>query len=101
MKMIPSLLSFFGRGARRRPSPSCRLSLTVLEERDIPSTTLPDVDLSTRGASGWINGAAFVQNTTQPTGSGVMHSFVRVQSNDAIEQGYNTDARPLQFDENK
>jgi hypothetical protein len=36
----------------------------------------------------------------QPTGSGVIRSFVRVQSA-GVEEGYNTDARPLQMDENK
>ena len=50
--------------------------------------------------SGSINGALFEVNQVQPTGSGVIHSFVRVQTNNAIEQGYNTDGRPLQYDEN-
>src|SRR5262249_6009237 len=34
------------------------------------------------------------------SGSGVLQSFVRVQSNTPTEQGYNTSGRPLQFDEN-
>ena len=31
----------------------------------------------------------------------MIHSFVRVQTNAGMEQGYNTNARPLQLDENK
>ncbi len=60
------------------------------------------VDLTTAGATGTVNGAIFDQTGTQPTGSGVIHSFVRLNpgGNVAVEQGYNTDARPLQFDEN-
>jgi len=50
--------------------------------------------------SGSINGALFEVNQVQPTGSGVIHSFVRISTNQAIEQGYNTDGRPLQYDEN-
>jgi hypothetical protein len=51
--------------------------------------------------SGSINTALFTTTQQQPTGSGVIHSFVRIGSapKDQV-QGYNTDARPLQFDEN-
>jgi uncharacterized surface anchored protein len=65
--------------------------------RDVPATI---VDLSTAGAQGTANGALFEQTATQPTGTGVIRSFVRVQAR-GVEQGYNTDARPLQFDENQ
>ncbi len=37
--------------------------------------------------------------TTSSTGTGVISSFLRVQA-DGYEAGYNTDGRPLQFDEN-
>lgn len=55
----------------------------------------------TSGGTGVINGATFSTTEQQPTGSGVIHSFVRISAanQDAVE-GYNTDARPLQFDEN-
>ena len=46
----------------------------------------------------------FQQTDTQPTGSGTIHSFLRIDgasSKNATQQGFNTDARPLQFDENK
>jgi hypothetical protein len=36
--------------------------------------------------------------STEPTGSGVFNAFFRVQKN-GTERGYNTDGRPLQFDE--
>jgi hypothetical protein len=72
-----------------------RLRLEELENRLVPST----LDLTTPGAMGAINHAVFFQDSPQPTGSGVIHSFVRLQ-NSSEEQGYNTDARPLQFDEN-
>ncbi len=36
--------------------------------------------------------------SAEATGSGVFHAFFRVQA-DGSERGYNTDGRPLQFDE--
>src|SRR5215210_32578 len=55
----------------------------------------------TGGGQVTINGARFVTVDQQPTGSGVIHSFVRVSAaNQGIVEGYNTDGRPLQFDEN-
>lgn len=75
-----------------------RLAVEALEARDVPAV----LDLTTAGASGAINGATFVQTDPQPTGTGVIESFVRVQAlgNKTTEQGYNTSARPLQYDEN-
>ena len=66
----------------------------------VSSTNAAVVDLSAQGSSGTINGALYQQFTVQPTGTGVIDSFVRVQSNAGVEQGYNTDFRPLEFDEN-
>jgi PEP-CTERM motif-containing protein len=55
----------------------------------------------TAGGSATVNTAILTTTDQQPTGSGVIDSFVRISSaNDACVQGYNTDARPLQFDEN-
>ena len=55
----------------------------------------------TNGGSVTINNAQFVTVDQQPTGSGVIHSFVRVSAaNQGVVEGYNTDGRPLQFDEN-
>src|SRR5439155_22629699 len=58
------------------------------------------LNLTTAGSSGSRNGGLFETNTVQPTGSGVIHSFVRISTNNTVEQGYNTDGRPLQYDEN-
>lgn len=50
--------------------------------------------------SGTINNAFFTLDDDQAAGSGIVYSFVRLSTNDPIEQGYNTSGRPLQFDEN-
>src|SRR3989442_1746946 len=58
------------------------------------------VDLTTAGSSGTLNGALFQQTDPIPTGTGVIDSFVRVSAaNQDIEQGYNTDGRPVAYDE--
>jgi hypothetical protein len=79
-----------------------RLQVEQLEGRWVPSAT-PTVDLSTVGSYGSINGAIFQQYAPQPDGSGVIDAFVRIQahgSQQSVEQGYNTDYRDVQFDEN-
>jgi hypothetical protein len=79
------------------------LGVESLDDRLVPSATI--LDLTTAGATATLANAAVVQQTdAQPTGTGYIRSFVRVQgaaSGGGIEQGYNTTARPLQFDENK
>jgi hypothetical protein len=55
------------------------------------------LDFTSPGASGAINGALFYQYTGP--GSQGFNSFVRINSKKPIEQGYNTDYRPVQFDE--
>ena len=59
--------------------------------------------LTSAGASGYVNGALFQQTNWQPTGSGVIDSFLRIQAaaTEPTEQGYNTDLRPVEFDEKK
>src|SRR6266513_3118674 len=47
------------------------------------------VDLTGSNESGTINGAQFVFTTQQPTGTGVIEPFLRVE-NTPTEQGYNT-----------
>ena len=49
-------------------------------------------------AWGFINGAYFKQYIDGGAGSGNIDAFVRIQSN-GVEQGYNTDYRPLEFNE--
>ena len=58
------------------------------------------LDLTAPGSSGYIGGAYFEQVDPQATGSGVIDPFVRLSTNQDVSQGYNTDARPLEFDEN-
>lgn len=49
------------------------------------------VDLTAANNTGTINGATYTQVPAQPTGSGVLASFVRVRdASSAIVQGYNT-----------
>jgi hypothetical protein len=76
-----------------RASNRIRRTLDALDDRIVPSAV---VDLTTRGATGEANGALFRQSGAQPADT--VHSFLRLQAT-GTEQGYNTDARPLQFDE--
>src|SRR5262249_3615353 len=75
-----------------------RLRLELLEDRVVPSV----LDLTGATTSGTINGARFQLANPQPTGSGVIDSFVRLNPGGraTTEQGYNTSGRPLRFDEN-
>src|SRR5258708_28479683 len=79
------------------------LDIEALDERVLPSTM--QLDLTARNSTASApSGAMVEQANDQPTGTGVIRSFLRVQapaSGGTSEQGYNTDARPLQFDENK
>src|SRR5262245_55106664 len=51
----------------------------------------------TAGGSGAINGALLQTTDQQPTGTGVIDPFLRLQHNN-LEQGYNTSGTPLPFD---
>ncbi len=67
------------------------LGLERLEDRVVPTV----IDLTSAGATGAFNGALFYQSST---GTGI-DTFVRLASNQTIEQGYDTNFRPVQFDE--
>ncbi|MEO8439814.1 MAG: hypothetical protein ABI540_06275 [Spartobacteria bacterium] len=54
-----------------------------------PSAWATVVDLTGSNASGTANGAQFYYTPEQPTGTGVIQPFVRIQANET-EQGYNT-----------
>jgi hypothetical protein len=82
-------MSISSHGLRFRPA------LEALDARDVPAV----VDLTTAGTTGQAAGALFQQTDAQPTGTGHISSFVRVQQS-GVQGGYNTDARPLQFSEN-
>ncbi len=51
------------------------------------------VDLTEANSSGSINDALFVWTNFNSTGTGVIDPFIRIKTNDDIEQGYNTDYR--------
>jgi hypothetical protein len=95
--------AFLYRTARRRSSrsgsihlrPRALTGLERLEDRVVPAV----LDLTTPGASGIINSAIFMQFSALSSGSGTFNPFVRLSTDDPIEQGYNTDFRPVQFDE--
>jgi len=83
-------------------SPACkrksaRLAVELLEDRTVPAM----MDLSTAHAAVAISGAIFEQASLSPAGTGYLRSFLRLQAHghNTVEQGYNTDARPLEFDE--
>lgn len=59
----------------------------------------PTLDL-TQVDFGMIGDAYFMRAYSQSTGTGVIDPFVRLSTNQPISEGYNTGARPLEFDEN-
>src|SRR5438067_1034133 len=71
----------------KRPAGS-KLWLERLEDRTVPTV----IDLASfPGQTGSINGAIFTGSTGHNTsGSGILDSFVRLDSNSGVEQGYNT-----------
>lgn len=61
----------------------------------------PTLDFTTEGVtSGMINQALFQITDSQATGSGSIQSFVRISTNQGVVEGFNTDGRPLFYDEN-
>ena len=84
---------------RRMPNPSRRhhpirrkpLWLEQLEDRVVPTV----IELTSAGATGAFNGALFYQSSS---GTGI-DTIVRLATSQTIEQGYNTNFRPVQFDE--
>jgi hypothetical protein len=60
------------------------------------------LDLTGGGQGSLTANDIYSTNDLQAAGSGVIHSFVRINpgGGQQYEQGYNTDARPVQYDEN-
>jgi hypothetical protein len=59
------------------------------------------LDLTTAGSNGSVTANDFFTTSdNQATGSGVIDSFVRISDNGSIVAGYNTSARPVEFQEN-
>ena len=77
----------------RRPK-SVRLGVQTLEARDVPAT----LDVSFVGAEATANGAIFRQ--ADAVAADQFDTFLRLLDNNGMnEEGYNTDARPFQFDQ--
>ncbi len=94
-----SWFSFFNRRsqAKAQRTACARPQVEQLEDRTTPAV----LDLATHGAIGTLNGGIFRQFDAQPTGTGIIDSFVRIQSiKGAVQQGFNSDYRRVQFDEN-
>jgi hypothetical protein len=93
-RLLKDLFTSRSRSNTRRSTTHLRLE--SLEARDVPAV----VNLTTQGASGAFSGALFRQ--TDSIEATTAHPFLRLQTNSVkatAQQGYNTDARPLQFDE--
>jgi hypothetical protein len=75
-------------------------SLTVMMASQMSQAQAVQLNLTTQGSSGYVNNAFFQQiSNNEAAGTGVIKSFVRLDSNNSTEQGYNTDYRSVQFDE--
>jgi hypothetical protein len=64
------------------------------------ASAITTYDFTTVNKTETINGAIFTNTDDKSTGTGVIQSFVRVQAQRGTAEGYNTDARPLLYDEN-
>jgi hypothetical protein len=68
----------------------------------VPAARAVDVvDLSEPNATATVNGTVWTQSTVSAAGSGNINAFLRIQgpANGGPETGYNSDFRPVQFDE--
>jgi len=66
------------------------LSLIAMTFSLPASSDFITLDLTTAGSSGFINDAFFSQVDPNPTGTGVIDSFVRLSGNAGTVEGYNT-----------
>src|SRR5262249_15693262 len=71
-----------------------RLVVQSLESREVPAA----LDLSFSGAERPANGAILRQVDSALTSGTQFQTFLKLQHT-GVEQGYNSDARPVQFDE--
>jgi len=90
----------FGKRARLAALAAAAVAVTALGGSKVQAETVLNLTDGPFPDGGTINGAIYTTNVQRPTGSGVIDSFVRIQTNNPVEKGYNTDGRPLQFDEN-
>ena len=74
------------------------VGLLIIAVVAVSSAHADELDLTTVGAWGTINGANFQQFSDGAAGSGNIDAFVRIQRT-GVEQGYNTDYRGTGFPE--
>src|SRR5687767_13014726 len=74
---------------------SVDLTCPPLEARDVPAT----IDLTAQASQAVVGEALLQQTVLSAAGSGNINAFVRIGNNTDVVQGYNTSARPLEFDE--
>ncbi len=72
----------------------------VLVYAGFATRTFGYLDLTTAGASVDYYGTVFTQEQTQPAGTGVFDSFLRIQAN-GTESGYNTSGTPAPLDDKR
>src|SRR5262245_40265485 len=88
---------------QEQPKMSSRLALGRWAALLVATTLTPSLarsevlDLTSPGAVVSSQGVLFYQANPQSTGTGVIDPFVRIQRT-GTERGYNTDARPVEFD---
>jgi hypothetical protein len=78
------------KGINMKKNPLMALGIAIAAATTCFGAQATTIDLTASGNFGTLNGATYRQVITQPAGSGVIDSFVRIQTNDGIEQGYNT-----------
>jgi len=79
---------------------SVTLNLETLDDRLVPAV----VDLPRHGVSAVVGDAIVRQTEVRTTGPGHLHSIVKLEASEkdhGVEQGYNTTARHVQFDEKR
>jgi hypothetical protein len=76
-----------------RKSKNVRLGLQALEARDVPAI----LNVAYAGAEATANGAIIRQSDA--IAADQFDTFLRLRDNGSSEEGYNTDARPFQFDQ--
>ncbi len=80
------------------PAAACAAVVAVIGTSTVSAGVL---DLTAAPYAGDFHGALFQQDYQQPAGSGRFRPFIRISAkgNQPQQEGYNTDARPLEFDE--
>jgi hypothetical protein len=83
---------------KRNSVVACALSAGALFLTSLGTVEAGSIDISAAGSSGTVNGALFQTVDQQPTGTGVIDPFLRIQMK-GVESGYNTDVRPIEQDQ--